>query len=100
MNPTADIPRPSNPGFPWHTTLLILLTISVSALAASCQSFWIDEAVTATLAIQSSLKDWGHKMLTMLGSDTQMPLYMLYAWSWEKICGHNEWWLRLSNLPW
>ena len=33
------------------------------------------------------------------GSEIQMPLYMLAAWSWEKIVPATEYWLRALNLP-
>jgi hypothetical protein len=25
---------------------------------------------------------------------------MLYSWTWEKIFGHSEWWMRAANIPW
>ena len=68
--------------------------------ALTTQSFWMDEASTATIAKQPTLAAWWHYMSTKDGSDTQMPLYMIYAWCWAKLFGCSELILRASNLPW
>jgi hypothetical protein len=72
----------------------------VAAIAAtSSQSFWIDEAHSAYKAMQHSFADFISCMQTDLGSDTQMPLYMIMLWTWEKVFGHSEFALRAMNIP-
>jgi len=72
----------------------------VLATAISPQGFWIDEAATGTIVCQPTLAGWWRAILNDQGSTQMMPLYLVYGWVWEKIFGHGEWWLRLSNLPW
>jgi hypothetical protein len=72
----------------------------VGALAVSNQSLWIDEAHSATKAIQPSLAKWWTAMVQDKGSDLQMPFYMLYLWTWAKIFGTSEAALRAANIPW
>ena len=66
----------------------------------SPDSFWIDEGNTAYKASQPTLSAWFHALTAVSSSDAQMPGYMIYLWMWEKIAGHSEFALRLSNLPW
>jgi hypothetical protein len=80
--------------------LAVGLALALSAVAVSSESYWIDEAGTATIALQRTPADWWQAMVKDGGSSTQMPLYMVYLWVWEKIFGHGEWWLRAANLPW
>jgi len=28
----------------------------------------------------------------------QLPLYLLYAWGWDKLFGHGEWAMRAGNI--
>lgn len=69
-------------------------------VAISQQSFWIDEAITGNAARQPVLRSWWQSLVTVNGSDLQMPFYMLYVWAWEKIFGSSEIFLRLANYPW
>jgi uncharacterized membrane protein len=78
----------------------MLMAFGFCVTAVTSQSYWIDEAGTATIAMQRTLADWWQAMLRDGGSTTQMPLYMIYVWAWEKIFGHGEWPLRAANLPW
>src|SRR5204863_234078 len=64
------------------------------------RSFWIDEALTAVKAMQPTFNSWWQAMAQEKASDLQMPLYMFYAWAYEKPFGSGEWALRLANLPW
>jgi hypothetical protein len=81
-------------------TLSILSALLVGGLALTNQSLWIDEANSATKAIQPSLASWWAKMVSEKGSDLQMPFYMLYLWAWAKVFGSSEIALRAANLPW
>jgi hypothetical protein len=85
---------------PWKYSLALLIAFGLCMVAITSQSFWIDEAGTATIAMQRTFAGWWQAMLRDGGSSTQMPLYMVYVWGWEKIFGHGEWWLRAANLPW
>ncbi|MGD0614306.1 MAG: hypothetical protein ABSA69_02560, partial [Verrucomicrobiota bacterium] len=79
--------------------IFLLLVLAVCCLAIGTQSFWIDEGGTGYKARQPSLADWWRIML--LGdADVQMPLYMFFAWVWERLVGLNEFALRAGNVPW
>jgi hypothetical protein len=85
---------------PWKFSPALFVAFVLCIVAITSQSYWIDEAGTATIAMQRTFADWWQAMLRDGGSSTQMPLYMIYVWAWEKIFGHGEWWLRAANLPW
>jgi hypothetical protein len=97
-------PNPSAPPLKLflQPTGLVLTGIALltGMLAITGQSFWIDESSTATIASQPTLANWWSYLFTSVCSDTQMPLYMLYIWGWQKLFGCSEWILRASNLPW
>ena len=83
----------------------MLLLCGVAALlagfvAVSPQSFWIDEAGTVDQAVMPTFSAWWGRLRWENNSNLQLPLYLLYAWAWEKIFGHGEWALRAANLPW
>ena len=78
----------------------VLLALGVGCVAISTQSFWIDEACTATIAVAPTPAAWWQAMLRDAGSDLQIPLYMASIWLWEKLAGHGEWPLRAANLIW
>ena len=82
------------------SALVWLFAVAFPLIAFSTQSFWIDEAATAKFVDQPNLRLFWEKMITGVTSDSQMPLYMLYAWSWQKIFGRSEVLLRLANYPW
>jgi hypothetical protein len=100
MNPPPTAKTPGNAGLDWECAFPVALAVLIGVAAITTQGFWMDEASVGTIAGQSTLANWWQAMKADNGSTAQMPLYLLYAWSWEKIFGHNEWWLRLSNLPW
>ncbi|MDB6125908.1 MAG: hypothetical protein JWQ71_4901 [Pedosphaera sp.] len=77
-----------------------VLGLAVCAVAISNQSLWIDEALTAGKAGQASLAGWWGMMKGDMGSDLQMPLYMIYVWGFAKVFGASEWALRAANIPW
>ncbi len=79
--------------------LALLLGIATALVAVSGQSLWIDEANSALKAITPTWTIFSQTMQTELGSDLQMPLYMLMLWGWEKIFGHSEYALRALNIP-
>jgi hypothetical protein len=91
--------------------LLVVLLGSalVSLIAASSDSLWIDEGHWAYAAIgektdvvnlDPGLRGWQSPKNWVQFSDPAKPLYGIYLWTWEKIFGHSERVLRLSNLPW
>jgi hypothetical protein len=80
--------------------LSILLALLVGVLAVSNQSLWIDEAQSATKAMQPSLAQWWTTMVHDKGSDLQMPFYMFYLWAWAKLFDTSEIALRAANIPW
>ena len=81
--------------------ILLVVTIAVGLLAASSQSFWMDEGGTAFRAMMPTLKEWWRMILYLKGSDIQMVSYMFYAWFWHQKLGFiSEYALRLSNVPW
>ena len=96
MNPPPTAKTPGNAGLDWECAFPVALAVLIGVAAITTQGFWMDEASVGTIAGQSTLANWWQAMKADNGSTAQMPLYLLYAWSWEKIFGHNEWWLRLS----
>ncbi len=74
--------------------------LGVALVAISCRSLWLDEAATAVQAMQPTLAAWWQLLVQEKTAHLQMPLYMLYMWGYERLCGSGEWTLRLSNLPW
>jgi hypothetical protein len=81
----------------WAWSVVALL---VGLAATSRQSLWIDEALTAAKASAPDLHHWWLAMRAEKSLDLQMPLYMLYIWSWAKCLGTSEWALRAANIPW
>lgn len=104
MNTTNDIaakhpasilqPRPSS----GRSIFCFGLFCLVLLLAVSKQSFWIDETSTGLRAMQPTLQGWWHEMKTGMGSDLQMPLYMIYVWASAKILGSGEWSIRMAGF--
>jgi hypothetical protein len=80
--------------------LAIFFAVVVSAFAISNQSLWIDEGGTAYKAIQPTLHGWWDALMWERNSNRQLPLYLLYAWVWQKFFGSSEVALRAANaLP-
>lgn len=86
--------------FPAEVRWPVILVCLLPVLAITPQSFWIDEALTATTAAKPTLASAWQQLAADKNSDVQMPLYMLYAWGWAKFFGTGEWLLRAANLPW
>src|SRR5438046_1643270 len=78
----------------------LIAVFCISCLAVSDQSFWIDEISTAHKAMMPTLGGWWERLRTEGTSNLQLPLYLLYAWAWEKLLGLKEWALRSGNIPW
>ena len=76
----------------------LTLTILVGLLAIRPDSLWIDEANSASKAIQPNLSAFVGLLKTDRGSDLQMPAYMVALWGWEKIFGKTEYALRSLNI--
>lgn len=99
MSNTTTANAPSGRGVISPSVLAPLLGLATALLAVSGQSLWIDEANAALKAITPTWAHFTQTMQTELGSDLQMPLYMLILWGWEKIFGHSEFALRALNIP-
>lgn len=83
-----------------QTIFWLFASLLTSIFSLNCQSFWIDECVSAELASLTSLRDVWERAYDYMQSDIQMPLYVFYSWCWEKIFGSGELILRASNIPW
>jgi hypothetical protein len=77
-----------------------VLALVVCLVAISGQSFWIDETLTGLEAGKPTLGGLWQRIIYEKGSDLQMPLYMVYIWSWARAFGTGEWALRAANIPW
>jgi len=76
----------------------IIFTI-ISLIPITGYSLWIDESSTAYFASQANFGNLIDELNDVYSSETQMPGYIYFMWLWEKLFGHNEFMLRLSNLP-
>lgn len=83
-----------------HSALVIILGLLTGLVAVSGESYWIDEASTLDKSIQPSLSAWWERLRWEGSSNLQLPLYLLYAWGWEKLFGPGEWVTRAANIPW
>jgi hypothetical protein len=79
---------------------LIVLACIVACVAVSSQSLWVDEAETALKAVPPTLRGWWQALDGEHNSNMQLPLYMIYIWSWARIAGLSELALRAANIPW
>ena len=93
-------PATSQAGFEWAGLAFIAAALSISLVAISSRSFWIDEACVGVQALQVTLGDWWQIMSQDRTSTLQMPLSMFYLWGWGRLVGTGEWTLRLANVPW
>lgn len=78
--------------------VLVFLLLLISFLAVNGWSYWGDELSTVLLASQNSF----HNLLTRLGnwsgSESQMPLFVILMWLWEKVFGYSEFAMRSFNI--
>jgi len=79
----------------WIGTLAGLLLL---AWAPSGDSLWIDEGMMVTLARGRSIAEIMELATLLRGSESQMPLGILWFCAWGKIAGYSEWALRMGNL--
>ena len=80
---------------PWFA----LLAAVVPAVAISAQSLWIDEAQTALKVIPPTIQGCWDALSFEHSSNLQLPLYILYAWTWARAFGVSEVALRAANIP-
>lgn len=76
----------------------LMLAVLVGLLAIRPDSLWIDEANSASKAIEPDFNSFVELLKSDRGSDLQMPAYMVALWSWEKIVGRTEYALRGLNV--
>src|ERR1043166_968039 len=79
---------------------LVGLGLGLGLLAVSGDSYWIDEASTLDKAIRPTVLAWWERLRWEANSNLQLPLYLLYAWGWNKLFGAGEWAMRAANIPW
>jgi hypothetical protein len=94
--PQSDSPSDSRPD--WSLAFLLIAAILL-LFAPNGDSFWIDEANSANMAVQPGLDSWW-KAVNHVSSDVQMSPYFLQLWAWQKLAGTSEWAFRCNNLPW
>ena len=80
--------------------LLLILGVAVACVAISSQSFWIDEAGSAVISLQPTLRDAWNALYAEHSSNMQLPLHFIYFRIWSDIFGGSEYAFRASNLPW
>jgi hypothetical protein len=97
MNDSSQSVQPIRAGPIWIYFSIIGLTL---LLAVSHESYWIDEANTAVVAMQTSLHDWWQSIMQLKSTELQAPLYSLYIWAYAQVCGASEWPLRAAGLLW
>jgi hypothetical protein len=90
---------PVKPVSGYYNAICLGLAAILLLLAPSGDSFWIDEANSANMALQPGLASWW-QAVTQIASDVQMSPYFLQLWGWQRLAGSSEWGLRLDNLPW
>ena len=73
--------------------LAILCFISVDSW-----SLWVDEAITAEMYSVKSFTDLLNQFQTRIGSEVQMPGWIVFMWGWCKVFGNGEYALRSSNF--
>ena len=93
-------PRRTTEGQAIFTAGIVVLGCLIGLLAVSNDSYWIDESSTVHKAIMPTLAGWWERLRGEATSNMQLPLYLLYAWGWDKVFGHHEWVLRAANVPW
>lgn len=99
MTPRSDT-NPGRTGSAAWAGIFIAAVILISLLAITSRSFWIDETYSARLAQQPTpLAGW-QLLRAVGGSDPQMPLYLVWLWTCEKLVGSSELALRAVNLLW
>jgi hypothetical protein len=72
--------------------------MDLAMLAVTNRTFWIDECVSAQFASEPTLAGCWQAMRRF--PEVQLPLYMLYLWSYIKALGAGEWALRMAGFPW
>lgn len=77
---------------------LILFSI-LAIIPISDFSLWVDESMTAFMASQTSIGDLYESIIKTHLSESQMPGYLAYIWTWTKVFGISEYVLRLANTP-
>jgi hypothetical protein len=78
----------------------MLAVAGLFALTITARSFWIDEVYSALFAQQSTPAACWHELRAIKGSDPQMPAYIFWIWSCEKLVGDSEFALRAVNFCW
>jgi len=91
----CSAPAPERPA---EVMWAMALIVSVSFLAITNRSFWLDECITAYIANQPTLADSWRSMLRL--PEVQLPFFMLYMWFCTHVLHAEEWLLRAAALPW
>ena len=89
--------QPVRTGAAWLYFSIIGLTL---LLTVSHESYWIDEATIAVMAMQTSLHGWWRALMEFKPGEIQMPFYTIYIWAYAQVFGSSEWALRAAGLIW
>lgn len=77
----------------------IFLFLSIICfISVDSWSFWVDEAITAEMYSVGSFTDLIGQFQTRMGSEVQMPGWIVFMWGWCKFFGNGEYALRTSNF--
>ena len=79
--------------------LAIIISTIICSIVISSWSIWIDEGTSAYIASQRKLGEAFSFVIQNHYSEAQMPGYILYIWSWEKLFGNSEMALRYAAIP-
>lgn len=77
----------------------LLAAVAIGFIAVSGSSLWIDEFATLRISGADTAGAAIQALLTVEGSDSQMPLYVVYLWAWIQLFGDGEWTIRAANVP-
>lgn len=78
----------------------LMISAFLIPLMITNESIWLDEAVTASFAMQPDFASWRLRLHEEIGPDCQMPLSLLLGWVFGKMWGIAEWQLRAVNVLW
>ena len=80
------------------TALLLLIILSIICfISVTSWSLWVDEAITAEMYSVDGFSELISQFQTRLGSEVQMPGWIVFMWGWCKLFGNSEYALRASN---
>jgi hypothetical protein len=73
-------------------------SVLVAICAISSGSLWVDEFGTWLLTRADSIPDWWRRFQSWPDSDSQIPLYHFFMYTWTKVFGTDAVAMRASNF--